>query len=158
MNRGTPEVYPNGQDVRTLGLTTIRVSFDYAEANHNGVAVEEMPPGVQSEAGFFDPWTRKKYEGYGAYNLRMCDGSTYLRSAFTEDLVRQIVAGTLSHSHLLLALLCIMAGAEWNVKDDKNNFAFPCGAKGCIDTAAVAALDPILKTLLAEGLEMELLS
>jgi len=137
MNRGTPEVYPNGQDVRALGLTTIKVHFDYAEANHNGVAVEEIPPAVQAARDFCDPWSKKKYEGLGAYNLRMCDGAEYLCNIFTQDGARQIVAGTLSHSHLLLVLLCILTGAQWNVKDSEGNFTFPCDEKGYINTAAV---------------------
>ena len=39
LNRGSPDVYPNGDDVKTLGLKIIASHFDHAEANHNGVAV-----------------------------------------------------------------------------------------------------------------------
>ena len=61
LNRGSPEVYPNGDDVKTLGLQLIKSTFDYAEASHNGVAVEEVPAEVRSGGGgrgnaLKDPW------------------------------------------------------------------------------------------------------
>ena len=66
MNRGLHDIYPNGDDVRALGLRLIP-GFDYAEANHNGVAVEEIPASVQSKGViiFRDPVTKEAYESIG---------------------------------------------------------------------------------------------
>ena len=46
-NRGLLNQYPNENDVRSLGLALIAGGFDYDEANHNGVGVEEVPPEVR---------------------------------------------------------------------------------------------------------------
>jgi hypothetical protein len=168
MNRGGHEVYPNGNDVRRLGLEILSSYMDHAEANHNGVVVEEVPADVQAAPGFKDPvkaavaadysYGKATYEGIGHYNYRMCNGSDYLGSCFTEDQARGVVAGTLSHSHLLLVLLSMAKGGEWKVTDADGTFTFPCNRSGYIDTAAVAARDEMLKRILAEGLDMELLS
>ena len=98
-----------------------------------------------------------KYEGIGPYNYRMCQGAEYLGSCYTEDQVRGVIAGTLSHSHLLLVLLCIATGAKWKVAGEDGTFIYPCDREGCIDTAAVAARQEVLKLILTEGLDMELL-
>ena len=79
MNRGLRNIYPNGVDVRTLGLKLIS-GFDHAEANHNGVAVEEVPPSVHAQRGFADPITKEAYEGIGQYNVDCCKGSEYLET------------------------------------------------------------------------------
>ena len=46
MNRGPPEVYPNGSDVHSLGFRVTEQNFDRAEADHNGIVVEEVPTDV----------------------------------------------------------------------------------------------------------------
>ena len=150
-------MYPNGSDVRALGLRLIS-KFDYAEANHNGVAVEEVPADVQAVHGFVDPVTSAKYEGIGRYSHRMCDGAEYLVTCFSADQARAVIAGSLSHSHLLLVLLCILTGAKWDQKDADGNSKFPCSRSGCVDASAVAGSDSVLKAILTEGLDMELLS
>ena len=68
MNRGLHNTYPNGRDVRSLGLELISGCFDYDEANHNGVAVEEVPAEVRAASNFLDPITKSAYEGIGCYN------------------------------------------------------------------------------------------
>ena len=59
MNRGGHEVYPNGGDVRELGVQLDTSTFDLAEANHNDIAVEEAPAEVRMQVGFKDPVTRE---------------------------------------------------------------------------------------------------
>ena len=162
MNRGLRNIYPNGTDVRTLGLEIIASCLDYAEANHNGVAVEEVPPAVWAQGGGLkDPITKESYEGIGRYNLECCRGAAYLDTCFTDAQARAVIVGTLSHSHLLLVLLCIAAGAKWNVLDetkDDGTMKFPCDANGFLNRSALADMDPVLQQLLIEGLEMEILS
>ena len=103
MNRGPHSTYPNGKDVRSLGLDLIKGCFDYDEANHNGVAVEEVPPEVRCSARvFLDPCTKGAYEGIGSYNERMARHSEFIQGCFTLVTARGVVAGTLSHTHLLL--------------------------------------------------------
>lgn len=157
MNRGGHEVYPNPIDVRALGLKLIQ-NFDYAEANHNGVAVEEIPPEVRATHGFKDPWTGGVYEGIGPYNDRNCRGHEIYAGVFNADLARSVIFGALSHSHLALVLLCIMVGAKWSVRDKDGNHTFPCDRAGNLDASAVADQDPVLKQILQEGLEFEILS
>ena len=55
MNRGLLNQYPNDIDVRSLGLDLIKGGFDYDEANHNGVSVEEVPAEVRISKDFVDP-------------------------------------------------------------------------------------------------------
>ena len=66
-----------------------------------------------------------------------------------------IVYGTLSHSHLLMVLLCLQKGAEWQMPE---RWAHLVGPGGKLDCAAVAAADSQLAELLRDGLEMEVLS
>ena len=68
---------------------------------------------------------------------------------------RDIVYGTLSHSHLLMVLLCLQKGAEWQMPE---RWAHLVGPGGKLDVAAVAAADSQLADLLEHGLEMEVLS
>ena len=77
MNRGLHELFPNGSDVRSLGLELLSSGFDHAEANHNGMAVEEVPPEVRASPSFADPvkaavaasGAQSKYEGIGPIQL-----------------------------------------------------------------------------------------
>lgn len=89
MNRGSPEVYPNDIDVKTLTLRLIKNYFDYAEANHNGVAVEEVPADVRAcGACKCDPYYRNQtFEDIGKYNLRMSGGSGVLAGCFSVALL-----------------------------------------------------------------------
>ena len=155
-NRGLLNQYPNENDVRSLGLALIAGGFDYDEANHNGVGVEEVPPEVRASTK--DPLTGHAYEGIGNYNERMTSSSDVLQTCFTKITARGVVVGTLSHTHLLLLLLCIAKGAKWATTDSEGQMTFPCNNDGYIDTAAVAAADAVLKVLLREGLDMEILS
>ena len=68
-----------------------------------------MPASVQVKAlgDFRDPITREPYEGIGHYNLASCKGTEYLETCFDEVAMRGVTAGTLSHSHLLLVLICV---------------------------------------------------
>ena len=162
MNRGLHDIYPNGDDVRALGLRLIP-GFDYAEANHNGVAVEEIPASVQSKGIiiFRDPVTKEAYESIGEYNYKHCSGSEYLGTCFDKIEARLVLAGTLSHSHLLLVLLSVRSKAKWKTYDEAKEdgtFKFPCDGLGCLDLSAITDKDAVLEQLLREGLDMELLS
>jgi len=159
MNRGGFEIFPNGTDVRTLGCELIQSTLDQAEADHNGIVVEEVPAEVRlMMPDFKDPVTRKPYEGIGQYNYKMCQHSDYLRTCFDEDDARRVVLGTLSHSHLLMFLLCALTGAKWNIVDEHGNPKFPCDQEGCLDQAAVAARDAVFKNIMNAGIEVEILS
>ena len=71
-----------------------------------------------------------------------------MQRCFTPISARGAIVGTLSHTHLLLALLCIAKGAKWDTTDSEGRMVFPCDADGRIDTAAVVAKDAVLKLLL----------
>ena len=152
MNRGGHEVYPNSDDVKKLGLNLIKAGFDYAEANHNGVAVEEFFGRVAAVAA------HDTLKRVGEYNYQKCLGSPALGQCFGSAKYGDIIAGTLSHSHLLLVLLCIKGNARWNIDDGEGNMTYPCDPSGRLDSSAVADKDGVLKKLLVEGLDMEVLS
>ena len=158
LNRGPPEIYPNGTDVRTLGLALIASTLDQAEADHNGVVIEEVPAEVRMASGFKDPFTTKAYEGIGRYNFEMCCRSECLRTCFTEEAAHAVVYGTLSHSHLLLFLLSAWTGAKWDALDKDGNPGYPCDKDGRVDFAAVAARDAVFKAIVDAGIEVEVLS
>ena len=117
----------------------INGGFGYDEANHNGVAVEEVPAEVRMSKGFADPVSGGAYEGIGNYNARMSSGSEMMQRCFILIPARGVIVGTLSHTHLLLSLLCIAKGAKWDTTDSEGQMVFPCGADGRINTAAVTA-------------------
>ena len=120
------------------------------EANHEGVCVQEVPAGERDK----DPLNPDKpYESYTGLNFVKCSTTQLLRTCFTTE--SGTLYGTLSHSHLLLALLAMKTGAPW---------AWPLGWRQIfnsgapLDMTAVAAKDEGLATLLTLGLDMEVLS
>jgi hypothetical protein len=92
-------------------------TLDHAEANHNGVVVEEVPAHERTDNKFKDPVTNPKHLCIGDYNLAKCCGNNRLATCFSETSARHVGVGTLSHSHLLLVILCHMTGAQWDVLD-----------------------------------------
>ena len=63
--------------------------------------------------------------------------------------------GTLSHSHLLMALLSLQHKGRWALPE---KFAALASADGTINPDAVAVKDPELAKVWVEGLSMEVLS
>ncbi len=59
--------------------------------------------------------------------------------------------GTLSHSHLLLVLLCLSSGAEWELPEQLQKLF---DQKGATIYSAVAEMDEHCAALCNEGLEM----
>ena len=90
LNRGPAEIYPNGTDVKTLGMSLVASCLDLAEADHNGIVVEEIPAEVRASSAvagqFVDPFTGKQYEGIGRYNLAMCLGGMYLQTCYEKTM------------------------------------------------------------------------
>jgi hypothetical protein len=162
LNRGPAEIYPNGTDVKTLGVSLVASCLDLAEADHNGIVVEEIPADVRASSAvaghFMDPHTGKQYEGIGRYNLAMCLGSNYLQTCYNNCDIHGVIYGTLSHSHLLLFLLCAMTGAKWDIVDDAGSPKFPCGQDGRLDRSAVADRDGVFAYILNAGIDVEVLS
>ena len=155
MNRGMLEIYPNGSDVVSLCKEIVRNGFDASEANHNGIAVEEVP---LQEHGAKDPVTGKTYRSIGDYNVEMSSNNSFLKTCFSLESARRVVAGTLSHSHLLLVLLCCRTCAKWDLVDEDGKPMHPCGEDGKINEAAIAARDAVFAELVNVGLRFELLS
>ena len=151
-NRGG--VYPQPGIVRTLGLNIMIKGFNKSEANHEGVSVEEIPC---SERAAHSRSDGSPYEPYGDYNIRQCDHK-YLVECFSQ--LHDIMYGTLSHSHLLLVLLSWLNGAEWKIDDEPNlsHLSKLLNPDGTFNTAAVAACDEDLASVLRDGLQMEVLS
>ena len=126
MNRsGT---YPNGGAVQTLGLEILRGGFSRDVAYHDGVAVQEVPPDMRSLAK--DPRIRSypdgRYMDYVTYNRDKTSIVPQLRNCFSTLSTGQY--GTLAHSHLLLVLLSLAHGGEWNLDQVK-----PDNIKKCND-------------------------
>ena len=148
-NRGG--MYPQPDTVRNLGLKIITKGFNQSEANHEGVSVEEIPCSERAARSRSDGLP---YEPYGDYNIRQCDHK-YLVECFSQ--LHDIMYGTLSHSHLLLVLLSWLNGAAWKIEDEPN-LSKLLNPDGTFNTAAVAACDEDLASVLRDGLQMEVLS
>ena len=148
-NRGG--MYPQADTVRNLGLTIIRTGFSQSEANHEGVAVEEVPFCKRAD---HSRSSGSPYESYADYNVRNCDHQ-YLARCFLNAL--GIMYATLSHSHLLLVLLSWLNGADWKLEDEPT-LSKLLNANGAFCDAAVAALDDGLDRVLRGGLLMQVLS
>ena len=145
MNRGG--VYPQPEVVKGLALEILRLGFNRAEADHEGVCVEEVPLLEQKHA----PLHRASpYVSYGEWNRSHCETSALLKTCFCSG---DVLYGTLSHSHLLLTLRCWVTGAQWDLADQQ-----VCDGQGRLDLAAVAARDGELAAATREGLQMEVLS
>ena len=112
MNRGG--VYPQEDTVANLGVNLLTKGFNEDEANHEGVCVQEVPP----EERKHDPVVNSApYETYAQHNARSCEHAA-LKTCFAHGGGKDILYGTLSHSHLLLVLLCLSTGAEWQLPDN----------------------------------------
>ena len=155
MNRGGHGIYPNGSDVVHLGKKIIQGGIDISEANHNGVAVEEVPISFLRENGN-DPVTNTSYGGITEYNLEMSSRNPFLKTCFSH--ADTLVAGTLSHSHLLLVLRCCRTRAKWDLVDDNGKPMHPCGEDGTIDVDKIVARDPVFQEIQDNGLRFEMLS
>ena len=72
---------------------------------------------------------------------------------------REILYGTLSHSHLLLVLLCWMTGARWDLKQD-DGAPYMCTQEGCLDLSALAVAGNAVEMMevINEGIYMEVLA
>ena len=148
MNRGG--VYCTDQTVHNLGVSLLAKGFNADEANHEGVCVQEVP---DSERACHPLDPDKKYVTYKDLNVEKCSATQLLRTCFNSD--SDTMYGTLSHSHLLLALLAMKTGAPWQWPAEWRAIFKPGAA---LDMAAVAAKDENLATLLTMGLNMEVLS
>ena len=92
------------------------------------------------------------------YNRMKTEGITYLKTCFDGNARSGgflIGWGTLSHSHLLLVLLCYATEAQWDFTEHP---VYPCGPHGRLDTSTVTKNDRVLEELPRGGLEMEVLS
>jgi hypothetical protein len=146
-NRGG--VYPNGETVKGLGVKLLESGFSKEEANHLGVCVENVPKALQTE----------HFRDIGAWNKEKSAGVPELQTCFCDEGKTDILHGTLSHSHLLLMLLCWMTGARWDLKKDDGS-PYMCTEEGCLDMSALAVAgcsDEMLETI-KEGIGMEVLS
>ena len=152
-NRGGQ--YPNPETVRVLGQEILLGGFVREEADHQGVVVEEVPGDEQAKL--------KEYETYHAWNVKKAGGS-HLAACFHRSSGTTGNFGTLSHSHLLLVLLAIEAGAKWRIPEDMEpanqaQLKKLVDQQGRFSQAAVAEHDPALaKALAEEGLSVEILS
>ena len=149
-NRGGQ--YPQAGTVENLGVHIFTEGFNAEEANHEGVCVQELPAN-ERPTGYDTSFER---------NVLQCMG-TPLEGCFSID--ETIVAhGTLSHSHLLLTMLCWANGLKWKgIPQDENGDYTSKWSKvvdpdGCLRSDAVASLDPGYAAVLKEGLMMEILS
>ena len=149
-NRGG--VYPQAGVCRQLGIRLAKGGFNQEEADHQGVCVEDIPSKeLSAVAG-----SSAVAESYQEYNCRRCAGSGYLEKCFVES---NVLYGTLSHSHLLLVLLCWLGGAQWELVDAEKAL-FTLDATDRLDLQAAVAvenLQELVKTC-QEGLLMEVLS
>ena len=122
-----------------------RWGADQDEADHNGVVVEEVPASER------DNYKHLSLPTYTKYNQDQTAGKECLKTGFVNI---ESLYGTLSHSHLLIVLLCWKTRAHWDWKDKDDTTRF-CDSEGNLDLSAVA--DKVLEKLVAEGLLVEVL-
>ena len=146
LNRGG--VYPHAETVMNLALRLLDAGFSAEEANHEGVCVQELP----SQEWQNGDTPQLRYETYKDFNIRSCE-SLPMSCCFGNE--SEVHYGTLSHSHLLLVLLCLQNGVRWPMPE---KWAKIVGFGGRVDKAAVAAADSQLAELFEHGLDMEVLS
>ena len=142
-NRGG--IYPNEERVKQLCVSILQVGCDEADANHNGVVVQEIPADEAPE----------DYHTILQFNEAHTSGKQDLKSCFSA--CKSLEFGTLSHSHLTLVLRCWLTNATWGITKDDFLFDF-INKSGQLDLPAVAVKDPCFAKVANEGLWMEVLS
>ena len=144
-NRGG--LFPMPQTVANLGIGIFQDGCSSEEANHEGVCVQEIPEGCRPEG----------WETSLAVNQRKTKG-TLLEGCFPSD--AQSGYGTLSHSHLLLTLLCWHFALKWPIPIGgkfEAKWKLVLDDKECLKKDAVASVEPELARILTEGLIFEIL-
>ena len=142
-NRGG--IFPNPDRVKQLCSSILKTGFEDADANHNGVCVQEYPPGSHP-GGYKTMLEWNKEQAASRSDLKTCFAAT-----------RNIEYGTLSHSHLMMIFRCWLTQAQWGIKQDDLLYDYIDKA-GRLDLDAVAVKDEAFTTCAREGLWMELLS
>ena len=139
-------VYPNGDTCKGLSKWILFEGFSREEADHAGVCVENIPKDLQSE----------QVRDLREWNKEKVAGVVELSTCFDD---REILFGTLSHSHLVLVLLCWMTGAPWHLKQD-DGAPYMCTEEGCLDVTALAVAGNAVEMLqiIKEGIDMEVLA
>ena len=130
--------------------------FSAKEANHEGVVVQELPP-EQHEA-YFKKWGIY-YKTFREYNIAKVRSVSALRPAFTETITCQF--GTLSHSTLVVGLLCLLNGAVWDLTEEhrgKGLETMQTGEAGAWNVEALMKHDAQLAEVLRDGISVEVLS
>ena len=156
-NRGGQ--YPQDERARELAAQIVAAGFSQAEADHEGVCVQEYP----AEQIVKKKREKPNVQTYDAFNRDAAQGS--LKQCFHRSGGTEVAYGTLSHSHLCLVLRAIVNGAKRPVPDgmvfnDKEQARLDrvVDKAGNMDMAAVAANDPVAKRLALEGIFMQVLS
>ena len=143
-NRGG--IYPNEDRVKQLCASILQVGCDEADANHNGVVVQEIPAGDEAP---------EDYQTILQFNAAHTSCKPDLQSCFKAS--KSLEFGTLSHSHLTLVLRCWLTNAIWGINKDEFLFDF-INKSEQLDLSAVAEKDPCFAKVANEGLWMEVLS
>ena len=156
-NRGGQ--YPQDERVRELAAQIVAAGFSQAEADHEGVCVQEYPAEQIVKKKKKD---NPNFQTYDAFIRDAAQGP--LKQCFDRSGGTEVTYGTLSHSHLCLVLRAIVNGAKWPVPDgmvlnDKEQARLDrvVDKAGNMDMAAVAANDPVAKRLALEGILMQVL-
>ena len=145
-NRGG--VYPMPLTVANLGIGLFQDGFIAAEAHHEGVCVQEIPESHRPEG----------WETSFEWNKRNV-ACTMLAKCFPSEAAVAAYC-TLSHSHLLLTLLCWLFGVKWDIPDGPfaSKWKRVLGEFGNLKRDAVASIEPELTETLDKGLDMEILN
>ncbi len=156
-NRGGQ--YPQDERVRKLALQIIAAGFSQAEADHEGVCVQEYP----MDKLYLKKQHDSTFCSLNEYNRENAQGC--LKDCFESGCGTQVAYGTLSHSHLCLVLRAIVNGAKWPIPDgmvfndlEQQRVNRVLDKDGKVDMAAVAVHDKVAQKLVHEGMLMEVLS
>ena len=145
-NRGS--IYPQPDVVKGLGIHLVRWGFCQEEADHQGLAVQEAP----------HAHGKPEHLRFTTWNQEHCRGSAYLQTCFSAG--GDVVYATLSHSHLLLVMLCWITGADWALDAAEEKLRKFCDSDGRLNIDAAVAGENTKELVITcrEGLMMEVLS
>ena len=144
--------------MQTLGASLLRLGFSEEDANAEGVVVEEVPGPKQVDMPKHPRIPRGehgRYLPYIDYNLQSARACPQLRACFAKG--HQGAYGTLAHSHLLLVLLALSGGAEWQLPEGDALRSF-MDQDGRWHWGKLQAADQALGALVREGLTVQVLS
>ena len=148
-------LFPSPTRVQSLMCEILLKGFSLAEANHEGVCIQELPC---NQWEHYQRLHKVPHKTYISYNVEKTASVAALKCAFGDQ--STCIYGTVSHSTLLVGLLCLKNGAVWSLLPEhqgKGLEELQTGPDGAWSPEAIARFSPELGQVFKNGISFEVL-